>query len=82
MKRIVRRGIKGGVVGFLFGAFTTVTWYFLGSDVQVLWMAIPFTLAFGLFGAWFASVPLLSEDERSEQDRARFTQGTDHPMAA
>jgi hypothetical protein len=69
MERIVRRGIIGGIVGGLFGLFITVPWEpLLGVEGPVLQMALPMTIGFSLFGAWFASIPCLADQEKARTE--------------
>ncbi len=71
MERIVRRGIIGGIVGGLFGLFITIPWEpLLGVDGPVLQMALPMTVGFALFGAWFASIPCLADEEKARTELA------------
>jgi hypothetical protein len=83
MERIVQRGITGGIVGGLFGLFITVPWEpLLGADGPVLLMALPMTVGFALFGAWFASIPCLADEERVQGQPASQAEAPHDRLAA
>lgn len=83
MERIVRRGIIGGIVGGLFGLFITVPWEpLLGVEGPVLQMALPMTIGFALFGAWFASIPCLADEKKSRTEHSSRVETTNDRLAA
>jgi uncharacterized YccA/Bax inhibitor family protein len=83
MERIVKRGVVGGIVGGLFGLFITVPWGPLfGIDEPLLQMALPMTVAFALFGAWFASIPCLADAENARTEHASRVGATHGRLAA
>ena len=83
MERIVQRGITGGILGGLFGLFITVPWEPLfGVDGPVLQMALPMTVGFALFGAWFASIPCLADEENAQAEATSRVEKTHHRLAA
>ena len=83
MERIVQRGIAGGIVGGLFGLFITVPWKPLfGVEGPVLMMALPMTVSFALFGAWFASIPCLADETKVATEPASRVKATRGRMAA
>jgi hypothetical protein len=82
MKRIVRRGITGGILGGLFGLLITATWAPLGVEGPGLQMALPMTAGFGLLGAWFASIPCLADTERLQTESSSRVEKTHDRLAA
>ena len=83
MKQIVRHGIKGGILGGLFSLLTTVPWEpLLGVDGPVLQMALPMTVGFALFGAWFASILCLADGEKARTEHASRVETTHDRLAA
>jgi hypothetical protein len=83
MERIVQRGIAGGIVGGLFGFFITVPWEpLLGVEGPLLQMALPMTAGFALFGAWFASIPCLADEEKARIEHASRVEATHDRLAA
>ncbi|MCI0622551.1 MAG: hypothetical protein L0387_12975 [Acidobacteria bacterium] len=83
MERIVQNGIVGGIVGGPFGLLITVPREpVLGVDGPLLQMALPITTGFSLFGAWFASVPCLADEEKIQTERPSRVQTTRDRLAA
>jgi hypothetical protein len=68
MEHIVKRGITGGTLGGLFGLLITGPWeLLLEVEGPGLRMALPMAAGFALFGAWFASIPCLADEERGSE---------------
>jgi hypothetical protein len=83
MERIVRRGITGGILGGLFGLLITATWApLLGVEGPGLQMALPMTAGFALLGAWFASIPCLADEERTQTESSSRVEKTRDRLAA
>jgi len=83
MERIVQRGISGGILGGLFGLLITVPWEpLLGVEGPGLQMALPMTAGFALFGAWFASIPCLADEEEAQTKPASRVEKTHDRLAA
>jgi hypothetical protein len=83
MKRIVQRGITGGILGGVFGLLITATWApLLGVEGPGLQMALPMTAGFALFGAWFASIPCLADEDRTQKESAARVERPHDRLAA
>jgi hypothetical protein len=83
MEHVVKRGIGGGILGGLFSLLITVPWEpLLGVEGPGLRMALPTAAGFALFGAWFASIPCLADEEEAQREPASRVEKTHDRLAA